>query len=129
MGCCFCFFQELYLDLSNGAGGTLVILQRRGGDGPTGTKGLGEWRHLGTRRDLHAGKVGGIQLLLGVGGRGGETHKALTSESSKTFSFIFRLFLSLESPPPPPPPPPPAQNLLRLSPPSMWLAVNLHQRS
>lgn len=52
-----------YLDLSDRAGGSLVVLQAGGGDGPAVVGRLGEWRHLGSRRDLHAGKLGGIQLL------------------------------------------------------------------
>lgn len=53
----------MYLDLSDGAGGALIILQRGGRNGPTSIEGLGEWGHLGSGRDLHAGKLGGIQLL------------------------------------------------------------------
>lgn len=55
--------EGLYLDLSDGTGGTLVVLQRGGRNGPARIEGLGERRHLGSRRDLHAGKLGGIQLL------------------------------------------------------------------
>lgn len=40
--------ERSYLDLSDGAGGDLVILQRRGRDGPAAVQGLGEWRHLGS---------------------------------------------------------------------------------
>lgn len=54
-----------YLDLSDGAGGNLVVLQRGGRDGPTAIEGLGERRHLGSGGDLHAGQLGGVQLLGG----------------------------------------------------------------
>lgn len=70
---------SLYLDLSKRTGGDLVILQRWRRDRPTGVKGLGKWRHLGTGRDLHAGKLGGIELLQG----GGKSVKAFTSKRSK----------------------------------------------
>lgn len=54
-GCGGGWSKGLYLDLSDGAGGDLVILQRGGGDGSAGVEGLGKRRHLGSRRDLHAG--------------------------------------------------------------------------
>lgn len=88
----------MYLDLSDGAGGNLVILQRGGRDGPTAVEGLGKRRHLGSGRDLHAGKLGGIQLLSG----GGETSKALTSKSSKHSKFYILsspLFAFISLPP------------------------------
>lgn len=58
--------ERSYLDLSDGAGGDLVVLQRRRRDGPAAVEGLGERRHLGSGRDLHAGQLGGVQLLEGA---------------------------------------------------------------
>lgn len=81
----------MYLYVSDGTGGALVILQRRGRNGPTGIEGLGEWRHLGSRRDLHAGELGGIQLLWG--GRNPLTSKS--SIHSKSYSLSFPLHMTL----------------------------------
>lgn len=78
--------KGVYLDLSEGTGGNLVILQRWRRDGPAGVKGLGKRRHLGSGRDLHASKLGGIELLRG----GGESSKVLTSKHSK-HSTIYTL--------------------------------------
>lgn len=54
-----------YLYLSEGGGSSLLILQAGGGDGPTRIKGLGQRGHLGSWRDLHAGQLGGVELLYG----------------------------------------------------------------
>lgn len=84
----------MYLDLSEGAGGDLVILQRRRRNGPAGVEGLGKRRHLGSGRDLHAGKLGGIELLR-AGGESGKGVNIETQQTSKIYMLSFPLVLLL----------------------------------
>lgn len=83
-----------YLDLSEGAGGDLVILQRRRRNGPAGVEGLWKRGHLGSGRDLHAGKLGGIELLRGRRRK----RQGVNIETQQTFKDLYALFSSRAAP-------------------------------
>lgn len=84
-----------YLDLSDGAGGDLVVLQRGGRDGPAAVERLGERRHLGSGGDLHAGELGGVQLLQGGEKEGGVSVEELGQTLRVLYSVLPSVCLRL----------------------------------